>query len=280
MAALKAYFDDSGKENDPQHNAISYGGYIGPADAWTGFESKWQAVLTEFDAPYLHMSEFVPCEQAFISWRDKPEKKKAFLLALIDVIEKSGLEWIAHAIDLGGLRKLNAEFGLSLEAEALALYLCLLEMEDRFGETVIEAILDRVDKPNVLIRKAREIAKYESRIRRVGENIDLRAIPKSLSFREVLPLQAADFIANESLKFTRKRIDIGIDAALPLRRKSFGALISCSGRGGYWSYKSLLSLHHSRNGAWPGTENGKHGLALRALARVLKTGSSKGGDDD
>jgi hypothetical protein len=278
MAALKAYFDDSGKENDPQHKAVSYGGYIGTTDAWTKFEPCWKEVLDKFDAPYLHMKEFVPCEGAFSGWRDKQEKK-AFLIALIDVIEKSGLEWVAHAIDLDGLKKLNREFGLSLEAEPLALYVCFLEIEDRFGdEVVIEATLDRISKPYVLIKKVRDLAKYESRNKMVGENIDLQPLHKCLTFRDVLPLQAADFIANESLKFTRKRIEIGIDEAISSQRKSFKALISHPGRGGFWSYKSLLSLHNSRGGAWPGTEEGNDGVKLRKFSKFLKKQPLNGDD--
>jgi len=57
-AMFNGAFDDSGDQDDPQHNCASFGGYIGPVDAWERFEIEWQRVLDAFGVPYLHMREF------------------------------------------------------------------------------------------------------------------------------------------------------------------------------------------------------------------------------
>ena len=88
----------------------------------------------------------------------------------------------------------------------------------------MEMIIDKVDKPCVLIKSTRELAKYENRTPELGSNVDIRALPPFASFKTVLPIQAADFIAWESLKFNRKRATEGLEAAFP-HRKSFAALI-------------------------------------------------------
>jgi hypothetical protein len=48
---------------------------------------------------------------------------------------------------------LNAEFSLSLNAEPLALYLCLLELEQSHPDEEIELIIDKLDKPQRLFDK-------------------------------------------------------------------------------------------------------------------------------
>jgi hypothetical protein len=270
MAVLKGYFDDSGKADDPQHCVVAYGGYVGTTDAWTKFDPAWQSALDEFGAPYLHMNEFAGSVKGFDGWGDQKEKRKKFLRKLTKVIRDCELEYVAHVVNLRDLLRLNAEFSLSLDAEPLALYLCVLELEQSHPDEEIELIIDKLDKPQRLIDKTRAIAKHESRVDEVGRNVDLRALPKFASFKCVLPIQAADFIAYEALKFNRSRAIVGYETSLPLR-KSFEALIrGRRGRGGYWNYKSLLSLHESRGGVWPKTTKGEHAIALRRLAEVLR----------
>ena len=45
MAALKGYFDESGKENDPQFadSAVSVAGWVTTVDSWRDIEAKWVA---------------------------------------------------------------------------------------------------------------------------------------------------------------------------------------------------------------------------------------------
>jgi hypothetical protein len=58
MAILRAYFDESGKAEDPTRAAMSVAGYVGTMESWESFEEQWAAALRQFDVPYLHMKEF------------------------------------------------------------------------------------------------------------------------------------------------------------------------------------------------------------------------------
>jgi hypothetical protein len=268
---LKGYFDDSGKADDPQHCAIVYAGYVGTTDAWTKFEPAWHAVLDEFHAPYLHMKEFAHSARGspFENWKGQESKRREFLARLIEVIRSCELKHVGHVVNLNDLKRLNTEFSLQLKAAPLALYLCLLEIDAHYPGSCMELIIDKVEKPNVLVKKTRDIAENEGRINEIGANVEIQSLPKSASFKNVLPIQAADFIAWESLKFNRKRVIEGLESALPYR-KSFAALMDISReRGGYWAYESLLSLHNARGGAWPATEKGAHEIAFRRLAKAV-----------
>lgn len=47
LAAFKGYFDESGKENDPQFadSAVSVAGWITIVDSWRDIEEPWVSVL-------------------------------------------------------------------------------------------------------------------------------------------------------------------------------------------------------------------------------------------
>ena len=97
MAALKGYFDESGKENDPQFadSAVGVGGYVTTVNSWRDIESRWTAVLTlpEFGVPYLHMKEFAHSSPGspFETWKGDEPRRAAFMAALSRVIRQSDL---------------------------------------------------------------------------------------------------------------------------------------------------------------------------------------------
>jgi hypothetical protein len=269
MVALKAYLDDSGKSNDPQHTLAAYAGYVGTTDAWTKFDPAWQAVLDRHGVPYLHMRKFAHSLSPYEDWKGNEPRRADFLSDIVSVIEGLGLKHVGHVLNLADLSRFNDEHGLSLEAEPLALYLCLLEFEEFYGGGCAEFIIDRVDKPYSLIGAVHELAKHEMRIEHpVGAHIHLHPIPDFLTFKDVLPIQAADFIAYEALKFSRHK------NAAPdtyFGRKSFQELMRISkDRGGYWDYPALVSLHEARGGAWPKTVLGQHAESLRGMIMAIR----------
>jgi hypothetical protein len=55
--AIRAYFDSSGKTDDPEARFITLAGYVGPPAAWLQFEKNWSEVLKHHNCQYLHMNE-------------------------------------------------------------------------------------------------------------------------------------------------------------------------------------------------------------------------------
>jgi hypothetical protein len=60
VITLQAYFDSSGKVNDPNTHFLTLAGYIGIPDAWLQFAESWNRILKRFGHPYLHMREKSP----------------------------------------------------------------------------------------------------------------------------------------------------------------------------------------------------------------------------
>lgn len=54
---IKAYFDGSGKSDNPDCRYLTLAGYVGTEDAWAAFEKAWDRVLNRWGCNYIHMRE-------------------------------------------------------------------------------------------------------------------------------------------------------------------------------------------------------------------------------
>jgi Protein of unknown function (DUF3800) len=271
---LKGYLDDSGKENDPQHEHVCYAGYVAPDTAWASFEKEWAAVLADSGAKYLHMNEFAHSREIFKEWKGDEPRRKRFLKRLIKVIRDHDLKPVATVVNIKAVQKLNETFGLSLRAEPLALYFCMFHAENLFNDSPIEFRLDKGDKVFRTIERMREIAISEMRVDMLGSNYDVHPIPNHESFKTILPIQAADLLAYESLKFNRYR---STPDHVWTQRKPFKALLVKNKNAGmYMNYKGLLNFHEFRKGAWPGTKEGRRAVSLREFSTFLRKNTAGG----
>ena len=89
MAVLRAYFDNSGDDQDAEQRCISVGGYLGAKDTWERFEDSWGNVLKKFGVGYLHMKEFRKPNGIYFSF--SLEDKREFFSDLIGVIDSLDL---------------------------------------------------------------------------------------------------------------------------------------------------------------------------------------------
>src|SRR5580698_1819057 len=203
MYALKGYFDESGDARDAQHTALSVAGYVSDKSSWPAFEESWQGVLKEFDVPYLHMRELQHRRGAFAAWeKGNPEgdgREASFLAKLAGVIGGAGLEPFGAVISLSGLRRFNAEKGAGLDAKALAIYGCVLDIRNRHAHDAIELIFDRMDGGSSTIELAKHYAASDSYYPNARDFPACRILPKEgpIGSRNTPGLQAADFLAWE-----------------------------------------------------------------------------------
>lgn len=73
--AIKAYYDSSGKIDDPNTRYLTLAGYAGSPNAWRLFEERWSRVLKRHGCAYMHMREFNSSQGNFKGWT-KPKKNE------------------------------------------------------------------------------------------------------------------------------------------------------------------------------------------------------------
>ena len=287
MAALKGYFDESGKEDDPQFatSAISVAGYVASADSWRDIEDRWQAVLNlpDFDVPYLHMKEFAHSKPGspFESWKNDEPRRAAFIAVLAQVIRQSDLVGVGAIVRVPDLLRFNYDHDLCLQAYPFGVYASLIALSRRFNVTV-ETLWDKVDRHNAMIQLARDYADSDRANPGVGANVEINPLEKNLSSKKIPALQLADFAGYELLKAHRDRNDWFLNEEPFIKPIMWGASqwnwLAAQGRqwpgnrksylslfggkltgpeaprpieGRTWTNNSLLKIHCARRGNWP-----------------------------
>jgi hypothetical protein len=125
------------------------------------------------------------------------------------------LSGFGAVIRLPDLQRFNRERSRQLEVLPLALYACMNDsyVADPWRE--VDIMLDRFDKPNLALAKAKEYAATHWSDD-VSQMMTCHLLKKNAeSFRTVLPLQAADFIAYEikkNIESRREWLDESMDA--------------------------------------------------------------------
>lgn len=205
MAVLKAYLDDSGDPKDPAASFVTIGGYVAEADSWAYFEELWAKALAEAGVPYFHMKEFGDRNGLYRDLKRRPRAESEFVASLVFAITSSADLCPVNTVRLADLAAFNAATGLSLDPYALDLYGCMIAMRREYPGAEIEVVVDRFDKAMSRMETALTYARMHR-----GEDLEPeRFIPVFLqddeSFKNVTPIQAADFIAWEVRKSCEER---------------------------------------------------------------------------
>ncbi len=276
MVILKAYLDNSGEEDDPQHKVCSLAGYVTTIKKWCKFEKLWKQILKQYKVPYLHMKEYAHYKSPFdIFWdeklmKEKPERK-LFLQALVNIMDETNLRGILSVIRLDDFRKFNEEKGLGIDAYAFNLYVCMFMIAAWWQNKPVEIIIDRINKPGRMIDRAREYAETDVWFTKPTDYIQVSVLAKGFTSREVVPIQAADFLAWEIRKFIDSKDEwyskfkVGDDPAIWNKsmsawskqqgittRKSYELLSEKTIPYGFiWDYNELCWLDVARKHIWP-----------------------------
>jgi hypothetical protein len=203
IVVIRGYFDNSGDENDPQHNVLTLGSYLANEEQWERFELAWKANLDEFELPYLHMKEFahnLPLFQRFKN--DEPERRR-FLSNCISIIASCHPHGICHSVRIPDVRRFNAEYGHKIDAFSFCLYTSFIDLRNAYGASNrVELIIDKIEKPYNKIHKAEKYSKTDTFYNNPASTIDTRPLKEPESFINILPMQAADFLVWELRKST------------------------------------------------------------------------------
>jgi hypothetical protein len=240
MGILRGYIDDGGSPKDPKHSAFAFAGYIATVETWNAFDLEWRAMLDENQVTYLHLSELNDPKSPLNrleGWR-----KDYLLKTAIDVIERHDLYGVGAVVRLEDLSRFNAEKSQHVDARASALYSCIFEIYSKFKGNGAEIWVDRIEKPLEVIETAVEYAEsYVSDD--ASENLEIYPLRNEQTFRNVLPMQAADFAVYEAWKF---------NGSGP-RRETFGGLMKASYvHGILWNYDwlSRSDFYNLKDGRW------------------------------
>lgn len=201
MAVLKAYMDESGKDEDPGTPIVAVGGMVGSVAAWSAFEEGWSSCLAEWKIPYLHLKEIDnKGEGPFGRFHEDKALMWKMLASFIDVIAKSGLFPVAHMVIKEHVRQFNRETSTRINCYALALYGCLIEFSIKHGGEPIEVVVDKFDNAQQSVNMARGYGLSDRYYKDCLSWLDegtIIPLRNSESFRTVLPIQAADLVVWE-----------------------------------------------------------------------------------
>lgn len=220
---LKAYLDDSGKSNDPDGSITCIAGAISPLQAWEELEDEWKQVLSKYEVPYLHMKEYahsIP-GSPFEKWKGREDIRRSFLSSLMDIMGK-------HILGVFGTTVPNAHFErLSFEQRQRLhdpYFMC-------FQHTILEAgvnvfaefntVGESLNIPSSEIPDGEKLEVIFSRQDefRTGAETFYETIRNGMtigpmlgsftwaSYKDVIPLQAADLIAYEVRSFAATLLD-------------------------------------------------------------------------
>jgi hypothetical protein len=245
---FKAYFDSSGKKEDPNTPRVTLACYAANGLAWDDqFTPAWRAVLEKHfkgkstpGEPYLHMKEAIPLRGGYDRKHGWDEKSRSELIEDLTVNVLGRFNWMtdrayACTVVVPDYDRAKAERPTLESIEYLALNFCLSHL---FLDTpelpngrrdMLECIFDRCEPYQPCLS---ELWKSDEERRR-DVCLDHIASPYEVDMRKVYPVQAADLLAwllnRHYTKGDRATELLRAASCLPVHRW-------------YWNYERLKRL--------------------------------------
>jgi hypothetical protein len=275
MAVISAsgYFDDSRTDG----KVCTVAGLVGSPVQWEQFESRWTLVLDRHGVPYVHMKEMADPSGPFKKWLPPQEHRdeiKGFFSDIAIILNECRFSAFGATVRIRDLQRFNAERGLELDTYALGVYGCMLHVRQNHPNTVIKLFFDRIEKVTSRLDKAQQYAEADGYYVGVTDSIQPIPLQRGFTFREVRPMQAADFLAwelrkhhidqnewweiedkpmtwDERFKHYQEWSWNKFGALLPPPRKSLNALLErIRLEGIVWDYRALTIAHNARGAIW------------------------------
>ena len=240
--------------------------------------------------PRCTRTEFWDKDGIYKHIKDLPEVEEAFFRRLVRAIRAHTKFCTQTTVLLDDLRRFNSDHDLELSAPALCVYGCLLGLQWTFPRGEIEAIFDKFEGAASAIGLAKDYLQSDVSAQpqpgdRENPFLSIYSLEKKDSWRNILPLQAADWLSWEMRKtcidtkpwIEKKGHDLSIDWVRDFNRwaqrfyeengrsfrnrKSFIALREANPPQGHiWNYEQL-GLVKDRH---------PYGWALRGTNGALK----------
>jgi Protein of unknown function (DUF3800) len=210
MLFLRAYFDETGDEPDPNSQICGFGGAVLRSQEWGEIEDRWKAALIEFEVPYFHSSDFFTYHDIWDDpkWRDDIDHCHAFYGRLWKIIHKFKPIPIVCLLPLEPYRKLTDQ----LRKEFVGAYFLTYQ-------TIMASALELFGTPSGLkvTRFGIILDNKKGFQSAVNAFYDYLVLPRKImadrvqrpifeNWRSVVQLQVADIIAYESHREYRRRL--------------------------------------------------------------------------
>jgi hypothetical protein len=237
--AIFAYLDASGNKD---HRAMAVAGFIAPEARWPDFNREWVAVLSEFGVTALHMKDFTSSQREFAGWDKDEAKRQSFVSRVTSVMNDFTDDSLVGVLFMDDYYRANEtfqireRFGGPYSVTAFFGMLSAREWRDQHyaGES-LSVFLERGDNDQ---------GELFTTLKRFGYTepvvpLDKRTL-KDGKPKYVYPFQAADFLAYEAYKGSKKTVAEGKDEVVA--RKTLLSIKHTGGRMETWRYTDEYSL--------------------------------------
>lgn len=146
------------------------------------------------------MKEYWDTEGIYKHIKADQRKERAFFSALAEVIKDHVTFCTQATVLLDDLKRFNRKHHLNLSAPGLAIYGCLMGLQTQFRGRSIEVIFDKLERAHSLIQLGIDYAESDDHEPLNQRLIVATHVREEESWRTILPLQAADFVAWEMRK--------------------------------------------------------------------------------
>lgn len=241
--AIRAYCDGSGDPRDANCQYLTLGACLATPSAWSTFETLWANVLARHDSPPLHMTDAQSLNGDFTDWR-RPQVD-----ALVTDIYNQCFSHVAYAahrddfylasctINMEDYRRAAKESSgvRSRTPQALCTYhvaaAALMMLPDDSTKPLkkdgmLEVFFDRGERFLHVLQKEWERRKKN----RHDDVVSLIAMIEPVDYREVVGVQAADFLAwHVNRYYVTGSVDAGVISRLAAPNIQQ-----------YWQYENLM----------------------------------------
>jgi len=233
---LAAYLDESGGTDT---TVLVIAGCLSTTQRWTRYERDWRKALNEFGIQFFHMREAAHLQGQFKGWSTR--RRDALLKRLVYLIKESAPTLVSVAVDVAGYRELlpiiKGARPYSDSPFFIAFQSTLSNLVDAARQGKQEEKVALVFDHNA--DYARPALSLYSKFKEWGYPFADGLGPISFADdKDVTPLQAADLIAWESLKYARETRD---SRQRPMRA-SLASLTELEVVSKYWNRAQLLEL--------------------------------------
>lgn len=239
-----AYFDASGHPDGT--DVLSVAGFIAHASQWVLFESRWEKVLAKFGVSSLHMKDFAHSTGKYKTWKGDETKRRAFLSALIRIIQKTARHSFASSLYLPDYRAIDSAHNIRAVRTPLAIV----------GNTVLQnarnwAIETKLDLNDILFVFEDGDADKTNFLQAAVNDVGIT--PHFLKKSQSAAFQAADLLAYEHLKANTKVIpESGVYGMEDLRQPFQKLYEIPNGEGSKdWSTIERAELEQTLAQLWP-----------------------------
>jgi hypothetical protein len=210
IVMLVAYFDEScgHPQGGGETLQVSLGGCLAPKEAWENFEPEWAAALPS-GMDMFHMTDFQARKDICRDWDQ--ERRNEFLNTLLDIMGRHVTQFFGFSanVDFDDVWR-KKRFREGYRDGLVSSIFEITGVAKALGENKISLIFS--DQRDFKLRAIEDI---------LGEidHQDTRLVSVAMENpRDVNPLQAADIVAYETMRFHKKQAECGFEnARYPLR---------------------------------------------------------------